>query len=186
MKKRRNIEKEITKALIGGSVKAIDIIYENYYRNLFSVAYGVVKDYEAAKDVMQEAIIKIWLSSKEYNPELSSPYTWMYRIVKNKAIDNYRTKKYVAIPERMFFATEMKVELLDFKDHVSGLNSDLRPFIDMTLKGYTHAEMSKIFNMPLGTVKGRIQRGKKKLKTIYTNAIDEKKQKQKHTLVMYA
>ena len=62
---------------------------ERYRRKVYAIAYGMVRDTEAAMDISQEAFIKVhrYLGSFQGT---SSFYTWLYRIVVNLSIDYMR------------------------------------------------------------------------------------------------
>lgn len=62
---------------------------ERYRRKVYAIAYGMVRDPEAAMDISQEAFIKVhrYLGSFQGS---SSFYTWLYRIVVNLSIDHLR------------------------------------------------------------------------------------------------
>ncbi|MBW1808020.1 MAG: sigma-70 family RNA polymerase sigma factor [Deltaproteobacteria bacterium] len=67
------------------------MLMERYRRKVFSIAYGMVRDPEAAMDVSQEVFIKVhrYLGSFQGT---SSFYTWLYRITVNLSIDFIRKR----------------------------------------------------------------------------------------------
>lgn len=80
-----------------GSREALDKIAEwvidadGYF---LPYAYRLLKDYEEARDVIQESAVKICLKIKKYKPEESPFKNWCYRIVRNTALDARRRRRF--------------------------------------------------------------------------------------------
>lgn len=88
-----NIEEE--RLLIGrfknGDAAAFDEIVEAYQRKGFAIAYNMTGNREDAKDILQEAFIKVYGNIRWFN-EKSSFFTWFYRIVVNCSLDFLRKR----------------------------------------------------------------------------------------------
>ena len=82
-------EHKLVKRAKRGDERAFRTLMERYRRKVFSIAYGMVRDPEAAMDVSQEVFIKVhrYLGSFQGS---SSFYTWLYRITVNLSIDHLR------------------------------------------------------------------------------------------------
>ncbi len=72
-----------------GDPEAFKELMERYRRKVYAIAFGMVRNPEAAMDISQEAFIKVhrYLGSFQGS---SSFYTWLYRIVVNLSIDYLR------------------------------------------------------------------------------------------------
>ena len=64
-------------------------IFERYRRRAYALALGVVKDKDAALDVVQDAFLRAHRALGDFEGN-ASVYTWLYRIVMNTAIDHVR------------------------------------------------------------------------------------------------
>ena len=150
-------------------------IYTHYGKALFGVALRIVGDSDRAMDVLQEALISIWQNAKKYNSQKGRLYTWMLKIVRNKAIDEHRK-----INRRMKIQTsvedvtahergyETNTDLIGFGRELDKLHPDKRTLIDLSyIQGYSHREISERLSLPLGTVKTRIRSAMKDLKEIF-------------------
>jgi len=86
-----------------GDHDAFRLLYERYHRRAYSVALGIVRNPDDAREVVQEAFIKVhgYLGSFRGS---SSFYTWLYRIVHNLGID--RTRR-------------AKVQHVEYQDHLA-------------------------------------------------------------------
>jgi len=66
-------------------------VYKGYFDTAVGIARRYVKDYDTAKDVAQESMIKVWKKQDKFNPNKATFFTWLFRIVKNTAIDRQRS-----------------------------------------------------------------------------------------------
>lgn len=71
---------------------AFDELVLAYQRKGFSIAYNLAGNCEDAKDILQEAFIKVYCNIKSFNEEARF-FTWFYRIVVNCALDFMRKRK---------------------------------------------------------------------------------------------
>jgi len=74
-----------------GDQRAFKLLVERYQRKIYAVALGMLKDKEEAKDVSQEAFIKVYRYMTHFKGDASF-YTWLYRITVNLCIDHMRRK----------------------------------------------------------------------------------------------
>lgn len=74
-----------------GDQRAYKTLVERYQRKVFSIALGMLKDREEARDVAQEAFIKVYRYLDHFKGDASF-YTWLYRITVNVCIDVMRRK----------------------------------------------------------------------------------------------
>lgn len=74
-----------------GDQRAFKQLVERYQRKVYAVAYGMLKDKEEARDVAQEAFVKVYKYLDHFKGDASF-YTWLYRITANVCIDVMRRK----------------------------------------------------------------------------------------------
>src|SRR5258705_3341732 len=74
-----------------GDQRAYKALVERYQRKVFAVAYGMIKDREEARDVAQEAFVKVYRYLDHFKGDASF-YTWLYRITVNICIDVLRRR----------------------------------------------------------------------------------------------
>lgn len=157
------------------------IQFEQYYKNnydaLSSFAYMLAKNKMEADDLVQETAIKAYNSFHKFM-EGSSFKNWTFTILKNTFITKYTKRKkrnVVSLPvEEMEFATlqhttiedktEQKESVLLVKKGMETLTKKSRLPLDMYLNGYQYDEISENLDIPLGTVKSRINYARTKLK----------------------
>lgn len=85
-------DRELVRRFKEGERQAFKELVQRYQQRIYSVAYGVVRDEEAALDITQETFIRAHRSLMGFQGA-SSFYSWLYRIATNVAIDHRRSQK---------------------------------------------------------------------------------------------
>ena len=148
---------------------AFEYLYDHYSGALLGVISRIIKREEVADEVLQDVFMKIWDRIETYDASKGRLFTWMLNIARNQAIDRTRSKEYrkdkktgdiedyVNRIDREQYV-EQNVEAIGLKELLNALPEDQRFIIQQHyLKGYTQAEISEEFNLPLGTVKTRMR-----------------------------
>ncbi len=169
-------EQELVGLLHQRNEKAFSYLYDNYSGALFGIVNGIVPDKEVANDVLQNVFINIWRKIESYDATKGRLFTWMLNIARNAAIDELRSKGYrdsqrnktidegTEIPGAV---TGPSISDVGLKKVLSNLKGELRVLVDMSyFQGFTHEEISKVLNIPLGTVKTRIRSALTQLRTM--------------------
>jgi len=169
-------EQELVSALRLRDEKAFAYLYDHYSGALYSVVNTVLSDTELANDVLQTVFVNIWRRFDSYDPSKGRLFTWMMNIARNAAIDEVRSKaftnnrKNLPIPESNEIAgavTGPAVQDSGLKQVLGKLKEEWRVLVDMAYyQGYTHEEIAKTLDLPLGTVKTRIRAALIHLRTL--------------------
>lgn len=169
-------EQELIALLRQRNDSSFGYLYDNYAGALLGVINAVLPDPETARDVLQESFINIWRRIDSYDPAKGRLFTWMMNVARNAAIDKLRSKGYQnTLKNRPVAETELAQSFTDRPQTVDvGLRSILgklkeehRVLIDLSyFQGYTHEEISKALDIPLGTVKTRIRTALTQLRTM--------------------
>ena len=85
-------ELSLVKKAASGDKQAFQVLVERYQARVYYVALNIMKNHEDAEEVLQEAFVKAYFAISKFKGE-SSFYTWLYRIVRNMAIDVKRKHK---------------------------------------------------------------------------------------------
>jgi len=88
-KEREDEDKLLVELVKKGDKKAFESLMKKYERKVFGIAYGMLHNIEDAKEVTQEAFIKVFRYIPNFHGEASF-YTWLYRITVNLSIDRLR------------------------------------------------------------------------------------------------
>ena len=158
--------------------KAFSYLYDNYAGALYSIVNSIVTDREIANDVLQEVFVNIWRKIDSYDPEKGRLFTWMLNIARNAAIDKVRSKGYKdslknqPLPENVNSNNEMvitapRIDDIGLKKILTKLKPEQKQLIDLSyFQGWTHEEIAKLLDIPLGTVKTRIRTALTQLRTM--------------------
>ena len=144
-------------------------------------AFTLTKDNESAKDLTQETLFRALANKEKYNVGTNIK-AWMYTIMRNIFINDYRKK---ARQNVIFDQTpndylldhnqsavsnqaESNIKLKEIKAAIHKLPDIFKhPFV-LFFEGYRYNEIAELLHEPLGTVKSRIHFARKLLKTEIT------------------
>ncbi len=80
---------ELVHRTADGDHRAFQLLVERYQSKVYTVAFGIVRNPDAAMDVTQDAFVKAYKNIGGFRGQ-SKFYTWLYRIVVNLCIDRKR------------------------------------------------------------------------------------------------
>jgi RNA polymerase sigma-70 factor, ECF subfamily len=173
------LEKVIQECLKGDR-SAWEMLVNAYSRKVFNMAYQFSGSSQEAEDMTQEIFLKLYGSLKKY--DFSRNFTaWLLTLAKNHLIDEYRRTKWEKtqrdefddqrISQASFDSPERSLVQEENRKIVwEGLNR-LSPDIRMTIilrdiEGRSYEEVAETLDLPLGTVKSRVNRGRLQLAEI--------------------
>jgi RNA polymerase sigma-70 factor (ECF subfamily) len=162
-----------------GDQQAWDLIVQRYWRRVFNVAYKFVGRHDMAEDLTQDVFLKIFKVLGTFDSRANFQ-TWLISVSRNLCIDYYRSvRKEREIVDRSVDSTEVSVAsgepdalvTLERGDRRARLHDALEQLPDtlrtaVTLRDIqelTYQEIADKLALPKGTVKSRINRGRKKL-----------------------
>ena len=171
-------EQDLTGLLKQHSEEAFNYLYDHYSGSLYGIINQIVTNKETANDILQEVFINIWSKIDSYDPAKGRLFTWMLNIARNAAIDKIRSKSYQdnlknqPFPDNVHsklnqYVVKPAVDDIGLKRIISRLNDEYRTLIELSyFQGFTHEEIAKALDVPLGTVKTRIRTALIQLRTM--------------------
>ena len=166
-------------SLVGdGDARAFASLYDRHSRGAYSLAYRMMGERQAAEDLLQEVFLKVWRGAGSYRAERGSVRTWIHSIVRNRGIDQIRYResrsrtreKLEALAPRSepseAFASAWRNSRWDRAQEALATlpHAQLEVLALSHLCELTHEEIAARLRLPLGTVKGRMRLGLKKLR----------------------
>lgn len=151
---------------------------------MYNFAFRITYDEDTAKDLLQDTYYKAFRFIESFQQGTNAK-AWLFRILKNSFINEFRKKNkepsmvdyqdvetyYNSDDVNEVITSDLRVEVLQdmIGDEVSNaLNSlavDFRIVIILCdLEGFTYEEMSKILDIPIGTVRSRLHRARNLLR----------------------
>ena len=80
---------------VEGDVQSFRRLFEKFKNPLFRLCHRFVRNHEAAEDIAQDVLIKIYEKRAKFDPR-SKFSTWVYRVAANASLDYLRRKKFSA------------------------------------------------------------------------------------------
>jgi len=150
------------------------MLYDKYSRFLFGVCMRYAGDRTEAEDILQESLLKIYFSIKDYLGT-GSFSGWMRKIVVNTAITYYhrnlKHKYYIDIEEYVSMETGVSSFEEDFftSDELFKVLHELPPGYRMVfnlyaIEGYKHKEIAEMLGIDINTSKSQYSRAKAALR----------------------
>ena len=163
-----------------GVEAALSKLYDRYSRTVFGVGLRILGDRSMAEEMVQEVFLKVWRSSRTFNPSRGSFSTWLYRVTRSVALDLYRKRAhrvrpvsdgdpYVGNARDPSAGPQEVVDESWLSWRVSRalevLDAPHREVIDLAyFRGLSQREISERTGVPLGTVKTRTASAYKSLR----------------------
>ena len=172
-------DEDVMQLVRRGDARAFEVIYERHSSAAFSLAYRMMGTRAGAEDVTQDAFLSLWRSGARYDRARGSVRTWVLGIVHHRAIDALRRatvhdrrragdegiEERFEAPERTDVEAARREEAGTVRTALSSLPADQSQVIELAyFGGFTHTEIADMLDAPVGTVKGRMRLGLKKMK----------------------
>jgi RNA polymerase sigma-70 factor (ECF subfamily) len=160
---------------------ALSQLYDRYNGIVKALILRIIHNETEADDLLQEVFLEIWNQAKNFSAQKGKPLGWMVTLTRRRSIDVLRKKQaYARAEERLQAEPELQplawVENTTIEDIKSGdtraliakaLNSlpqAQQQVIDLAFfRGMSQREIAAHTNIPLGTVKTRLELGLKKV-----------------------
>ena len=175
----------LIEAAASGDHRAFELLVKRYQGKVFAVAMQMTRNRNEAEELVQEAFVRAWTNLPRFQGS-SSFFTWVYRIVRNLAIDRFRYTKRRRASE---FDDRFAVPVSEVGvGHTAGAkasafdlaaSSELRTLMQTALntlsdnhreilvmrevQDLSYEEIAEALGVPKGTVMSRLFHARKKL-----------------------
>ncbi len=168
---------QLIAAVAQGDHPALLALYDRHGRVAYGLAYRILNDAGAAEEAVQDAFVRIWHRASSFDPARGVGRAWLLTIVHHCAIDLVRRRagappvvagldevaERQAVPDA-WSDLAGKLESERVRGAVATLPDEQRRAIEMAFfDGLTHREIAERDGLPLGTVKGRLRLGLRRL-----------------------
>lgn len=171
-------EQELVKAARQGDVDAFETLVRQYENRVYALALRMCGNPSDAQEAAQEAFLSAWQGLPFFRGE-SSFATWLYRLASNSSVDLLRREKRqkaaslddetfnLDIPDTRLSPQE-EAERRELREYIEAglqhLPDEYRAVLVLReLHQLSYQEISETLNIDVGTVKSRINRGRKRL-----------------------
>jgi RNA polymerase sigma-70 factor (ECF subfamily) len=142
-------------------------VITKYGKRLFNMIYGLVGNVEEANDITQDTLVIAYKHRFQFRGE-AGIYTWLYKIAINECKKYFWRKKKEKILLPLKFPHKEEEEDCDLEtkiavnEAVQGLKIKYRiPIVLRYFNNMSYEEIAKTMNIPVGTVRSRLARGRK-------------------------
>jgi RNA polymerase sigma-70 factor (ECF subfamily) len=174
-------DEDLVSLVEANDARAFAVLYDRHSRAAYSLAYRMMGERQAAEDLVQDAFLKIWRVAGSYRAERGSVRTWLLSIVHNRGIDQLRSlasrrrtqEKIEASapssqPNEAFAQSWRNTQRDQVREALKTLPKEQLKILELAyFSGYTHVEIAELLRLPLGTVKGRMRLGLKKMRDYF-------------------
>ena len=167
-------ETEIIRQILDGDTESFRLLLARYEKPVVRMIRNITYDKESCEDIAQEVFLTAYKKLASFDPDRSNFSTWLFTIARNKSLNELKKKK----PLSMSKLPEMsnphnpsddmtKKEFFDRLDNTLQTlpSRQRRAFILAEFENLSYEEIAQIEGARLGTIKSRINRAKKKLRT---------------------
>ena len=169
---------DLTEKWQHGDVNAFETLYRQYEKLVFRTAYLITGSKEAAEDALQEVFVSVWRSRHTYDPGKGKLTTWLHRITVNQCSKKKpgKTPATVSLEEKGVDLPEMKrsqpddilVSKLEYDRLLRAMDAlDTKHRSVLVLRYFndlSYQEIAEALEIPLGTVKSRLNQSLRYLK----------------------
>jgi len=164
-------------------IEAFEALVERYGRRIYALAYRMAGNDADAKDLTQEALIRVYRALRRIDPAANLE-SWLYRIVTNLHIDLLRRRPKARVesldaplltakgdevtrevedpgphPEEVVVGAQLDA---DIQRALLALSFDLRVVVVLSdVEGRSYEEIAEMVRIPVGTVKSRLHRARR-------------------------
>jgi RNA polymerase sigma-70 factor, ECF subfamily len=161
--------------LIQRDETALAALYDRYASMLTSVLNRILRDSQAAEEILQDVFFQLWRAPSQFDASRGSLPAWLVVIARNRAISRLRRHNPAAgqplventVTSQINLETEAaQQQMMDrVKNTLQDLPAEQRAALELAyFDGLTHSEIAARTGDPLGTVKTRLRTAVETLK----------------------
>ena len=162
--------------IAAGDERALAALYDRHGGRAFALACRILDDPGAAEEVVLDVFLSIWRNAAAFMPERGRFTTWLFTLVRNRAIDVLRRRRARPLEAWMLRAeasealerpaedpsVEAQAEAEELhqavREALAALPEPQRRGLELAhFQGWTHREIAEYLGEPLGTVKSRLR-----------------------------
>ena len=178
----------LVRRCVSGDAAAWQDIVQQYHRRIFNICYRFSGSSDDASDLTQEVFIKMYRTLSTFDTTRASFMTWVTTVTRNLLVDHFRKGKYDRITDSLDATPGNQEDGLTIAEQLEDrraspesrvrsqetqklvhealrrLSPELREAVILRdLQDLDYKDIAKVLNVPEGTVKSRINRGRTEL-----------------------
>jgi RNA polymerase sigma-70 factor, ECF subfamily len=168
---------QLVSQVASGDRAAFAALYKQTHAKLYGVIARILIRSDLTGEVLQEVYVRIWRKAGDFDPAKGSPIAWMATIARNRALDEIRRVKPVALEDmpESFEPRAEEVDPLAARDRgerltalmrcLSRLDEEKRQIVLLAYyRGFSREALARRFSRPVPTIKTWLHRSLAQLK----------------------
>ena len=161
-------DRELVRRFLAGDRAAFDRLVRRHEQRVYNVAYRMVGRTEDAKDVTQEAFITAFRKLQSFRGDAAFS-TWIHRVTLNACYDLLRRRKRAPVllgdendpGEPAEDPADRVASAIDVQRALVQVSQEFRAVLVLhDVQGLPYEEIAAALEVPVGTVKSRLHRGR--------------------------
>jgi RNA polymerase sigma-70 factor (ECF subfamily) len=171
--------------VVQGDATAFETLYDRHASTVLGIVLRIIGERALAEDVLKETFWRIWQNAATYQPQRGTFTTWLFRIARNLAVDEFRRQGVrpqaaieiedpnpildrmsdpdMDVPKR----AQSNAMTKEARAALRSLPPDQRQVIEMAyFHGITRQEIAEATGEPAGTIHTRARLGLQKLRQV--------------------
>jgi RNA polymerase sigma-70 factor (ECF subfamily) len=176
-----DLDQQLVERCLAGEENAWEDLVKVHTRRVYSICYRFTASDHSAQDLTQDVFLRLFKSLKSYRVGEGSFTVWLSRLTRNLLIDHYRRTKLDRVTDSIEVQLPMLEEKTGGSTRADGilagreasevlqaglqkLSPELREAVILRdLEELEYKEIAQVLNVPEGTVKSRLNRGRAEL-----------------------
>ncbi|NND98179.1 MAG: sigma-70 family RNA polymerase sigma factor [Pirellulaceae bacterium] len=176
-------DRELVSWVLAGQTDYFRLLVDRHQQAIFRFAVGILGNREEAQDVTQEVFLAAFANLHGYDSSRAAFSTWLFTITRNRCINLLKKSRPIELDEPEMVRGDVssdqvvRQELSEQLDRaLAALSVEQRTaFVLAEIEELPYAEIARIEQTSLGTVKSRIHRAKQRLQSLLEPVLRESK-----------
>ena len=177
-------DEELVAAVLEGEVEKYEQLVSRYQGRVVNYLYRMLRSLDDAHDLAQDVFLRVYRALDRFDPQYKFS-TWLFRVAKNAAIDSVRKRRIRTVSMERPQNEEGDSSSFDFPSPdpdpygdarnlerrqaigsaIEELPAEYRELVQLRhFAELSYGEIAELKEMPLGTVKNKLFRGRQMLK----------------------
>jgi RNA polymerase sigma-70 factor (ECF subfamily) len=180
-------DRELVRLVLAGQTDDFRALVDRHQQPIFRFAAKILGSWEAAEDVTQEVFLAAFANLATYDSSRALFSTWLFTIARNRCLNLLQQRQPLALNELDPIGAVMSTDPIVSQQLSQQLSQKLdralaalpveqrSAFLLAEIEELPYAEIARIEQTSLGTVKSRIHRAKQRLQSLLKPILRESK-----------